>query len=743
VRLRATGETAWVRTYAGAATGYDTAAAVASDSVGNVYVTGTSMNSSTDYDYATLKYDSAGNQAWVMRYDGPEDDDDGATGVVVDATGNVYVTGHSTGTGSRYDDYATVSYTPSGAQRWASRYYGPSGDDGARALALDRGVAVYVTGYSESNSNGNDLVTVKYDTSGVQQWLSRYNYTPPNRDDEGVGMVVSAPGCVCVTGFSWSNSSDTDYVTIQYVGHDVGILSILGPADTVPPLPLAPTVRIFNGGVETEDVTVYGVITDETHRVYSQSVVVYGLEPGEDYDAVLPAFVDDPGSYTLRCSLAVAGDVNRVNDTLSKPFVIAWREIPFWQQEPDFPAGPNMKPVKDGGSLCWGRFSADNTCLFAFKGNNTNEFYRYRPSTDSWQALESIPYAAEKRKRVKKGSALSFDRFDTLTFALKGNNTLEFWRYDAIRDSWTRRSDVPYGTSTKLKRVKGGSGLAFIHGSTDNDYVYALKGSKTSEFWRYHVQGDTWQAMRDVPLGTSGKGMGDGSCLVNAGGTLYALKGSYNELYSYDVGDDTWYVEEPLPIESRLNDTRKKAKYGTAMCHNGGVIYALKGGTCQFWGYFTDARTWQELDSMPRLPSGKPVKGGGALAFGAGTVWALKGNKTFEFWSYIPGADAPDRPNMPASVQGAAVPDADPGVMELSPNPLVGGRLFLHYSLPRPGPATVQVLDVAGRGLLARTLVRGRTGSIDLDLGSLATGVYLVQLTGAGPAVTRKLVLRR
>jgi hypothetical protein len=40
------------------------------DAAGNVYVTGESLGG-TSFDYATVKDDSDGNQQWVARYNGP------------------------------------------------------------------------------------------------------------------------------------------------------------------------------------------------------------------------------------------------------------------------------------------------------------------------------------------------------------------------------------------------------------------------------------------------------------------------------------------------------------------------------------------------------------------------------------------------------------------------------------------------------------------------------------------------
>src|SRR5207248_794868 len=122
----------------------DQANAIAVDSAGNVYVTGLSFGSATGFDYATVKYDTNGNQLWVQRYNGPGNNTDQANAIAVDSAGNVYVTGSSFGSGSSLD-YATIKYDTNGNQEWLQRYNGPgNGSDAARAIAIDAASNVYV-----------------------------------------------------------------------------------------------------------------------------------------------------------------------------------------------------------------------------------------------------------------------------------------------------------------------------------------------------------------------------------------------------------------------------------------------------------------------------------------------------------------------------------------------------------------------------------------------------------------------
>ncbi|MBI4066215.1 SBBP repeat-containing protein, partial [Candidatus Gottesmanbacteria bacterium] len=137
-------------------------------------------------------YDSSGNQLWVARYNGGiEDDEDYANAIAVDSAGNVYVTGGSSVDGG-IEDYATVAYDSSGNQLWVARYNGPAnGLDYGIAITVDTGGNVYVTGTSRSNEGYLDYATIKYSTESADACPDDPDKTEPGQCGCGVADTDS------------------------------------------------------------------------------------------------------------------------------------------------------------------------------------------------------------------------------------------------------------------------------------------------------------------------------------------------------------------------------------------------------------------------------------------------------------------------------------------------------------------------------------------------------------------------
>ncbi len=271
--------------------------AVAVDGSGNVYVTGQSYgNDASREDYATIKYDPNGNELWVKRYNGPGDSPDSAEDLDIDGCGNIYVTGSSYGSGTGRD-YATVKYSPDGNELWVARYNGPgNGSDYARALTIDSTGNIYVTGGSTGSGTGSDYATIKYDSNGVELWVSRYDGPPGNENDSSGDVAVDSSGNVYVTGSSYGIGTQEDYATIKYDpnGIELWVKRYNGPEDgpeDARELALDSLGNVYVTGDSAEIAPDYATIKYDTNGNQLWLKRYNGLGNGSDYARSLA--VDD------------------------------------------------------------------------------------------------------------------------------------------------------------------------------------------------------------------------------------------------------------------------------------------------------------------------------------------------------------------------------------------------------------------------------------------------------------------
>lgn len=262
------GNEVWQETYNSGANDNDYGTAIEVDASGNVYIAAASYISNTNnYDYRVIKYNSSGTLQWNVTYNGPGNFYDVPTNILVDGSGNVYVTGGSFGTGTGWD-YCTIKYNSSGTAQWTSRYNYNSHDDVASGLALNSqgkilvtggsaqavdnwdfaslkynpttgsvidekrntasglgldqafGFAIdyadnlYITGRAAVSGQGFNMRTVKLDSLLTTVWTKTFNLA--NLDDEAHGIVVDESKNVYITGFVTTADSVKNYMTLKY-----------------------------------------------------------------------------------------------------------------------------------------------------------------------------------------------------------------------------------------------------------------------------------------------------------------------------------------------------------------------------------------------------------------------------------------------------------------------------------------------------------------------------------------------
>lgn len=214
IKMNSAGTVQWGANYNGPGNNNDIAHTIAVDAAGNVYVGGESTGSGTGLDYCLVKYNSSGLQQWVYRYNGTINGSDILQEIKIDGAGNnIYMTGHCEYGSPVYADFVTIKCNSFGTQQWAKRYDGSNSQGEAKAIAIDGSGNVYVTGWELVG--WEDYVTVKYNSSGTQLWAAAYN-GPGNRTDKASDIEVDGNGNVYVTGNSAGINLQPDYCTIKY-----------------------------------------------------------------------------------------------------------------------------------------------------------------------------------------------------------------------------------------------------------------------------------------------------------------------------------------------------------------------------------------------------------------------------------------------------------------------------------------------------------------------------------------------
>ena len=250
VKYDSGGNVLWARS--AGSTGFDAGGGITVDASGNCYVAGTfsamatfgefTLSSAGVVDIFVAKYDPDGNVLWARSAGGTSDDHGFAIGV--DAAGNSYVTGFTTGTvtfgqltlsagGSRP---FVAKYDPSGSVLWAQLGVGSLGGSGS-GIAVDATGNHHVTGsfgfqnvgtitfdsLTLTSVGGRDIFVVKFDGSGSALWARAAGGTS---DDVGTAIAVDAAGNSYVTGlyedtmtfgsFSLTSAGDSDVFAAKY-----------------------------------------------------------------------------------------------------------------------------------------------------------------------------------------------------------------------------------------------------------------------------------------------------------------------------------------------------------------------------------------------------------------------------------------------------------------------------------------------------------------------------------------------
>jgi hypothetical protein len=259
----------WVSTYQGSENFMDYGADLVIDSVHNVFVVGSTATVPYGWycwDVVTIKFNSAGETLWTRRYSN-SDPDTNDVGVAIGLSGlgqvliaaeigdnnyppqrsilieyssngdfmweqtvpcrdtkylattdggEIYVAGLDNINIANYN-YCLVKFNLDGLMIWKRIYvpYGFPGGQELSGLALDNFGNVYISGNYWSGFLDDNLVTIKYNSEGILQWVQWFS-GPGWGATWGGGLVLDDSGHVFAAGAAWYSGNDMDAVTVKY-----------------------------------------------------------------------------------------------------------------------------------------------------------------------------------------------------------------------------------------------------------------------------------------------------------------------------------------------------------------------------------------------------------------------------------------------------------------------------------------------------------------------------------------------
>ena len=215
LKYTSSGELQFSKTFGDTGNSYGNA--IATDTLDNIYVAGTTTGATGGTFGLLLKYDPSGNllfqQAWGNG-------NDYGTGVAVDPGGDAYVTGYtySLGLTPGVSSVILLKYDSLGALIY-QRIWGGRQNAYASAITIDIDGNVYVTGYTKSSSVTPGIPSVlllKFDQAGNLLFQRVWG---GNRGDFAYGIAVDAQENAYITGYTYSfgpNTQGANYFILRY-----------------------------------------------------------------------------------------------------------------------------------------------------------------------------------------------------------------------------------------------------------------------------------------------------------------------------------------------------------------------------------------------------------------------------------------------------------------------------------------------------------------------------------------------
>lgn len=169
--------------------------------------------------------------------------------------------------------------------------------------------------------------------------------------------------------------------------------------------------------------------------------------------------------------------------------------------------------------------------IYATRGVDNYDLWRYAVSTDSWTSLPAPP------QTFAAGQVICCK--DDYIYAIRGGSTTTFWQFNLDNSQWLDRASTPALCSRGANLVYPGAG----------NYLYATAGGSSSAFWKYDMTSNTWTTLTPLPMFNAGgvlfsPGFGDYLYFF----VSYNYDGGYGTpfFYRYSIANNIWEARPNL-----------------------------------------------------------------------------------------------------------------------------------------------------------------------------------------------------
>jgi enterochelin esterase-like enzyme len=207
VKFDPDGNRQWLRQF-GVPALADRGYAVATDSSGNVYVTGYTRGNLAatnlgDKDVYLAKLDSNGNELWVRQFGSAGEDKGWGVSATADGVRLGGMTSGAMGTAAGALDGWVARYDGGGSQVWLQQF-GTAANEEVWGLTADASGNTYVAAYSAGAFDGplagdKDIVAARFDPAGALTWKDQLG---TDLNDKGAAIALDDSGNLYVAGFS-------------------------------------------------------------------------------------------------------------------------------------------------------------------------------------------------------------------------------------------------------------------------------------------------------------------------------------------------------------------------------------------------------------------------------------------------------------------------------------------------------------------------------------------------------------